>query len=213
MKKIILTVAAVFVLSFANAQKDESKSIMGFSEGDMFVEGQLGIRSGNINQSAASVKSSFVFNPRVGYMINNKVALGIDLDISGSKFYVANTNGSEKVSTFGAGAFVRYYFLSLGSDKAFQAYGQAGLGYSGSRGEFPNGNTNDSDKYNGMKGNVDVGLNYFLTKNWALTFTLTNLVSYNTFNQGGQTTNGLNMQLGSVNNPFATSQFGLLYKW
>jgi outer membrane protein len=207
MKKIFLTVAAVVTFGFANAQKDESKSIMGFSEGDMFVEGSFGVKSGNTtSQGPNDVKSSYTFSPKVGYLISDKIALGIRIDAIQNKLY----NGT-KTNTFGAGAFARYFFLSLGAEKSFQAYGQASLGFSGTK--TKNASGNEIGKSNNLNGGIDLGMNYFVTKNWAITFTLANLVSYDTVDNGGESNNGLNVQVGTINNPFAVARFGLLYKW
>jgi outer membrane protein W len=205
MKKIILTVTAVLAFGYANAQ-EASTAVKGFSKGDMFVEGTFGISSGNTSQGPNDVETSYTFNPKVGYMINDKIALGVRLDLSAASFY--NDYDS---ATFGAGAFARYFFLSLGADKAFQAYGQASLGFSGTKTEDNNGNEIEkSDNFNGA---IDLGMNYFLTKNWALTFTLANLISYDTVDDGSTSNSGLNVQVGTVNNPFAVARFGLLYKW
>jgi|694.fasta_scaffold03829_18 outer membrane protein len=207
MKKIFLTVAAVVTFGFANAQKDESKSIMGFSEGDMFVEGSFGVKSGNTtSQGPNDVKSSYTFSPKVGYLISDKIALGIRIDAIQDKLY----NGT-KTNTFGAGAFARYFFLSLGAEKSFQAYGQASLGFSGTK--TKNASGNEIGKSDNLNGGIDLGMNYFVTKNWAITFTLANLVSYDTVDNGGESNNGLNVQVGTINNPFAVARFGLLYKW
>ncbi|WP_396156957.1 outer membrane beta-barrel protein [Flavobacterium sp.] len=205
MKKIILTVAAVFAFGFANAQ-DDAKNVKGFSKGDMFLEGSFGVRSGNTSQGPNDVETSYTFSPKVGYMINEKIALGVRIDATQEKFYSEN-----KTNTFGAGVFARYFFLSLGEDKSFQAYGQASLGFSGTKEKDSNGN--EIGKSDNLNGGIDLGMNYFLTKNWAITFTLANLVSYDTVDNGGESNNGLNVQVGTINNPFAVARFGLLYKW
>jgi len=45
MKKVVLSAVAVFALSLASAQ--EEKSNFGFSEGDVFIEGNIGFNSKN----------------------------------------------------------------------------------------------------------------------------------------------------------------------
>lgn len=57
-------------------------------------------------------------------MLDDKWAVGGFLALAGQD------NGTVKNGTFGIGAFARYYFLSLGSSKSFNAYGELGLGYS-----------------------------------------------------------------------------------
>jgi hypothetical protein len=211
MKKIILTLAAVFAFAFANAQEVTVSEGNGFSKGNKFVEGAFSIQSGTTSQAPGDSKTAYKFNPKFGYMVTDQWALGADLDVSGNKFYGENVYGSNKNTTFGIGAFARYNFLTLGATKSFNAYAEAGLGYSGTRGEDAAGN--ETEKYNGMKFNIDLGINYFFTNHWAASFELANIVSYNTLTQNGESTNGLNVSVNEFNNIFAQPTFGLLYKW
>jgi hypothetical protein len=198
MKKIILTVAAVFVLSFANAQ-DDAKNVKGFSKGDMWAEGSFSFRSGD-------VEDSWAFTPKIGFMIKEKIGVGGFLALSGRK-----NIADDKFGTFGIGGFVRYNFLSLGSDKAFQAYGELGLGYSALT-EEPNGGSKSTDS--ALNANIDLGMNYFFTPHWAATFELANILSYNNSNpETGSNSSDLNVNVNLFNNIFAQPQFGLLYKW
>ncbi|KGO79406.1 hypothetical protein Q762_14430, partial [Flavobacterium cauense R2A-7] len=74
MKKIILSVAAVFAFGFANAQEEvkEAKGF-GFSKGNIMVEGNLGFSTGKSTDSFGGTDmeetktSSFNFNPKAGY--------------------------------------------------------------------------------------------------------------------------------------------------
>ncbi len=195
MKKIIFTVAAVFVFGFANAQ-DETDN--GFSKGDKFVEGSFSIRSGD-------VEDSWSFTPKMGVMLDDKWAVGGFLALAGQD------NGNIKTGTFGIGAFARYYFLSLGASKSFNAYGEIGLGYSAV--------TTDTDPVDkttrsALNANIDLGMNYFFTPHWAATFELANILSYNNVNpEQGSNSSDLNINVNLFNNIFATPQFGLLYRW
>ncbi|HQX05042.1 MAG TPA: outer membrane beta-barrel protein [Flavobacterium sp.] len=198
MKKIILSILAVAAFGTANAQ-DGDATAKGFAKGDMFAEGSFSIRSGD-------VEDSWSFTPKVGYMINDKIALGGFLAFSGSE-----NNANDKVGRFGLGAFARYYFLSLGADKAFQAYGELGLGYSSIKSE-PAGGGSSTDS--AMNANIDLGINYFFTSHWAATFELANILSYNNTNpENGDNSSDLNVEVNLFNNIFAQPQFGLLYKW
>lgn len=209
MNKIILSVVAVFAFGVANAQDVPAGN--GFSKGDKFVEGAFSIQSGTTNQASGDSKSAYKLSPKFGYMINDKLALGAAMEVSGNTFYGSNANGSKKLSTFGIGAFARYNFLTLGASQSFNIYAEAGLGYSGTRGENAAGV--ETQKYNGMKFNIDLGINYFFATHWAATFELANIVSYNTLTQNGDSTNGLNVSINEFNNIFAQPTFGLLYKW
>jgi len=198
MKRIILTLVAVFSFGFVNAQDGETK-MNGFSEGDKFVEGSFSFRSGD-------VEDSWAFNPSMGYMLDDKWAIGGKLNFSGAEDIANN-----KESRFGVTAFGRYYFLSLGASKSFNAYGEIGLGYTSVK-EEPNGLPSTTDSQ--MNANIDLGLDYFFTPNWAATFKLANIVSYNSTNpENGSNSSDLNVNVNLFNNIFAQPQFGLLYRW
>lgn len=197
MKKIILTVVTVFAFGFANAQESVPAG-KGFSKGDKFVEGAFSYRSGD-------VEDSWALTPKMGYMLDNKWAVGGFLALAGQD------NGNVENNTFGIGAFARYYFLSLGETKSFQAYGEVGLGYSAVTTELNNGNKNTNSALNA---NVDLGMNYFFTSHWAATFELANILSYNNVNpENGSNSSDLNVNVNLFNNIFAQPQFGLLYRW
>ena len=76
MKKIILSVVAVFAFGYANAQDVPAGN--GFSKGDKFVEGSFSFRSGD-------VEDSWALTPKMGYMLDNKWAVGGFLALGGSR--------------------------------------------------------------------------------------------------------------------------------
>jgi len=198
MKKIILTVAAVFAFGFANAQDTEVVD-NGFSKGDMFLEGSFSFRTGDI-------QDSWALTPKMGYMLDDKWAVGGFLAIAGTK-----DNANNKAGTFGIGAFARYYFLSLGASNSFNAYGEFGLGYSALTTD-PNIGNKETDS--AMNANIDLGMNYFFTPHWAAVFELANILSYNNVNpESGSNQSDLNVSVNLFNNIFAQPQFGLMYKW
>ena len=81
MKKIFLTVAAVFAFGFANAQ-EATTTDGGFAKGDLFLSGGIGFSS----EKTGDVKSSgFNFSPAIGYFISENIALGARLDINSGK--------------------------------------------------------------------------------------------------------------------------------
>ena len=198
MKKIIFTIATIFAFGFANAQSEDVTS-NAFSKGDKFVEGSFSFRSGD-------VEDSWALTPKMGVMLDDKWAVGGFLAFSG------RDNGAVKYGTYGFGAFARYYFLSLGASKSFNAYGEFGLGYS-SLSEEPEGGSKQTDS--AFNANIDLGMNYFFTSHWAATFELANILSYNNVNPEGNAGNSsdLNVNVNLFNNIFATPQFGLLYRW
>ncbi len=199
-KKIIL--AAIAVLAFSSANAQEVKDIVGtgFSKGNKFVEGSFSYRS-NDDTDRWSV------TPKMGYMLTNKWAVGGFLDLSGQKTNATNN----KESKLGVGAFARYYFLSLGASRSFNAYGELGLGYT-SVTDKPN--VGDKSTDGDFNANIDLGLNYFFTNHWAVTFELANVLGYNNSNpENPNSKNDLNVEINLFNNIFDQPQFGLLYKW
>ncbi|CDF80108.1 conserved hypothetical protein [Formosa agariphila KMM 3901] len=202
--KITLTLIALFVFSFAQAQqeelaKKELRSAKGvtFEKGDMFVEGGISITTDGDN-------TTYGINPKFGYFLSDKIAVGGDLDFGGS-----DTDGGSESDFFGIGAFARLYFLELDS-KRFKAYGDVGLGYGHSRVK-----TSVSDNTsNDIKANITLGLNYFFTKNFAATFVLADILTYNNASpEDGDSSNSFALNINLFNNIFAQPQFGLLYKF
>lgn len=205
MKSKFLTVAALFCTFFyANAQEDPTNSDMFepkdmiFNQGDMFVEGSLKITTGND-------VDFYAFNPKVGYFLNDKFAVGGQVSYSSYKDKAINT----KTDVLGIGAFGRYYFLELG-DKRFKAYGEAGLGF----GKNKATTAGIEDNSNSVTADINVGLNYFFTKNLAATFVLANVLSYNTVSpENGASANTFKLNINLFENIFTQPQFGLLYRF
>lgn len=72
MKKIILTVAAVFAFGFANAQ-DKKESGSGYAKGDLFVTGAFTL--GSTNDKNSEVKTNgFEIAPQVNYFVTENIS-------------------------------------------------------------------------------------------------------------------------------------------
>ncbi|WP_431107617.1 outer membrane beta-barrel protein [Winogradskyella poriferorum] len=204
MKKVLLTAAiAVFGLTNMNAQEDDKT--FGFSEGDIFVEGNVGFNSYN-DKNFDEKSNSFSISPKVGYFINDDLAIGGELMFNSSKTEVAGTDTS-KFSGFGVGAFARYYFLDLG--ERFKTNAEFGVNYSSN-----NDKINDV-KLNGFGAGLGLGINYFATEKIALTFGLKNVLSFSSAKydtDGAEAETSFNFGFGDVANPFGgNASFGLLF--
>ena len=200
MKKILLLLVTVSTINFADAQETTTPRAT-FSQGDMWIEGGISLTTGDTSNDY------FAVTPKVGYFLDEKWAIGADINYA-SVNYLPNGNNYDKSASFGIGGFARYYFLSLGNLKAF---GEAGLGYNHSKMEYADGSSNVN---NGIKANIDLGINYFFTPKWAATFTLARVLSYNNASpEDGDSTNDLEINVNLFNNIFAQPKFGLLYKW
>lgn len=205
MKTRLFIILSMLTFSFANAQQEnqvdsEMKTAKGitFAHGDMFIEGSIQITTGGD-------EDFYAFNPKFGYFLSDKFAVGGQLNFSSDKFESTNT----KTNVFGIGGFARYYVLEL-DKKRFKAYGEAGLGYGRNKVEN-NAGSNDT---NSLTANINVGLNYFLTKNIAVTFTLANILSYNSVSpENGPSSNTFQLNINLFENIFNQPKFGLLYRF
>ncbi|OXG08097.1 outer membrane protein with beta-barrel domain [Flavobacterium araucananum] len=208
MKSKIAAIIALFTFSFANAQQKEveqelhSAKGITFQKGDMFVEGGISVTT------VKDDSNSFGINPKFGYLLSDKLAIGLDANISGSTAF-KGTLLETKNNAFGIGAFARYYFLELDA-KRLKVFGEAGLGYNHTKTEI----SHVENTSNGIKANVTVGLNYFFTKKWAATFALADILTYNNSKpENGSSSDTFELNINLFNNIFAQPKFGLLYKF
>ena len=204
MKKLFFAAAiAVFGFTTVNAQDDINE--FGFEEGNVFVEGSLGFNSTN-DKNTDTKSNAFNFSPKVGYFLNDDLAVGVQLGIGNSKTEISGTDTS-KNSNYGLGVFGRYYFLDLG--ERFKTYTELGVSYNSSEDKLID------LKSNSFGAGLDLGLNYFVKENIALTFGLDNVLGYSSTKldvSGAKATSNFNFGIGEVNNPFGgTANFGVLF--
>lgn len=158
MKKIVLTVAAVFAFGFANAQEETSE---GFKKGDTFISGAVSFGS---TKTGDFKTSDFEIAPSAGYFVTENIAVGVSVGYLSSKVDVGTAD--VKNSTFTVGAFGRYYFTPASK---FSIFGQLGVNYMSYDNEFdPETQTVGEFKGNGFGVKLAPGVSYFLTKNFAL---------------------------------------------
>ena len=200
MKKIILTVAAVFALSFANAQ-DKKESGFGYAKGDIVLGGNIMTSSSTTDVAGVSTKtSSSMIGPDVAYFIDDNFALELGLGIGNSK------SGSVTRATTNVAVGARYYFLNLG--ERFKTYTNFGLNF----GSDDNGG-NGADKTSTLGVGAGIGMNYFLTSKVAINFGLGNVISYNSSTTGNNKTTSMDVNLNEFNNFFNKPTFGVSYRF
>jgi outer membrane protein len=218
MKKIILSAAAVVAIAFSAKAQETETPAFGFSAGNIIVEGNLSWNSTKEEEPGVETKENFFsFNPKAGYFITDKFAVGIELSVASNKEEV-NPDGAPteetKANFFGAGVFGRYYFLELG--QRFKTYAEVGVGFGGGKTEVDG---TEIAKNSGVNAGLDLGINYFVTPSIAINFGLANVLSYNSFTiedtpTGEETkTNTFEGNINVFNNFFDTAQFGLTYKF
>ncbi len=212
MKKLLLTVTAVAGLAFvSNAQE------FGFDKGNFIVEGNLQGSTVN-NKNDDSKVSAFQFNPKAGYFVTDKIAVGVELGFGQNK-ETTNPVAGKTVETdkiFAAGVFGRYYFLELGS--RFKTYTEVGVGYASITGDEKVGSDPavKDPAVNGFGVNAGVGVNYFLTDKIAVNFAFGDVLSYASAKEdvdGAKAVSSFNANINVFDNFFNTAQFGLTFKF
>ena len=156
MKKVILSVAALFAFGFANAQETTEE---GFANGDVFITGAIGF--GCQKQDDAKI-SAFEVAPSIGFFVTPNIALGARLGYVSLKDETSPIE--EKSNEFSVGVFGRYYVTPASK---FSIFGELGVDYRTRKTEIDLPGAEDV-KYNGFGVQVAPGVSYFIAKNFAL---------------------------------------------
>jgi hypothetical protein len=100
MKKLLLLSKAILVFSFANAQTEKGNFLLG---GDL-----ANFKFGLVDNSGTTIS----LNPKAGYFVADRVAMGISMPINFDKNEFEDIEGNylTKSTNFGFGYFWRYYF-------------------------------------------------------------------------------------------------------
>ncbi len=210
MKKLFITLTVIAGLAFSSKAQE-----FGFKQGDVLVEGNIGYNSTD-EKDTEEKESSFNFNPKAGYFLSDKFAIGVGLSLNSSKFedYSGASSEIEKSNVLGVGVFGRYYFLEIG--KRFKTYAELGAGYVSRKDELEVAGVTTEGKSNGFGIDASVGANYFLTEKIAINFTLANVIGYNSVKadvDGAEGTNNFYLNVNQFNNFFNTATIGLTFKF
>lgn len=207
MKKLLLTLTAVAGLTMASQAQE-----FGFGKGNFIVEGNL--NGSSVNDKNTEIKTTkFNFNPKAGYFVTDKIAVGVNLGFGSINTDNKKTDSETAGKSFGAGVFGRYYFLELGS--RFKTYTELNADYTTSRGEATFANTTTKGpRTNGFGVNAGIGANYFLTEKIAINFAFANVIGYNTSKtKGAESINEFGFNVNEFENFFNTATFGLTFKF
>ncbi|MTG97747.1 outer membrane beta-barrel protein [Myroides albus] len=216
MKKLVLSVMSVVALGMAANAQEVEKPNFGFKEGDIMLEGSFQI-SDKVTKPTETNEgkekfTNYTVNPKVGYFISDKVAVGASVAFGKSHGDFADMDqiGDAYSKDIYAGAFARYYFLELG--KRFKTYAEVGVGFAENKNDF------SKEKLTGIKAGLDLGFNYFVTENLAVAFTLGNVFSYSNQDMKSDgkkigSVSETNANLNIFDNFFDQAKFGLIYKF
>lgn len=211
-------VAKPVQLGATTTQNEGDDTLAEFVSGNIFVEGNLTYMSSTDNSVVGVEKTTsvFGFNPKVGYFLDSKLAVGVELGYNSNKTSTITGGSVINVnSNFGGGIFARYYFLNLG--KRFKTYGDLGFGLGGNKKETSTTvgitNTTTSTKASTIGAGLDLGINYFVKENIAISFGLSDVLSVTrtqTKGADGPITD-FNLNINNLNNFFNGAQFGLMF--
>ncbi|KIA90765.1 outer membrane beta-barrel protein [Kaistella jeonii] len=203
MKKILL-VGAVALFASVNAQETET---VGFNKGNTFMTGAVGYSS----QKEGDFKNdSFTIAPSVGYFVTSNVAVGARLEYMNATATtkVLDKEFKNKSDVFTAGLFGRYYWMPA---SRFSIFSELNVNYATAKTTVDNGigGTIDS-KANGFGFGIAPGVNYFLSKNFALEASV-GILNYSSVKpdaDGAESTENFNIGLN-----LRDISLGLVYKF
>ncbi len=204
MKKVLL-VGAVALFGAVNAQV--ATSVEGFVKGDTFITGAIGYTSEKQNNFEENV---FTVAPSVGHFVSPNIAVGARVGYTNGTMEdtFATVVVSEEVDAVNAGVFGRYYTTPASK---FSLFGELNVNYATAKYTENNGITAATEtKYNGFNFGIAPGVNYFISKNFALEAAV-GVLSYSTMKEdiaGAEAVDTFNFGLN-----FTDVTLGLVYKF
>ncbi|SUJ22268.1 Outer membrane protein W [Sphingobacterium spiritivorum] len=215
LKKILLLVAVIVGITFTATAQEFS-----FKKNDIIVEGGF-IYSVKDNKDNVAKDYFVSFIPVIGYFVSDKIVVGLSGGITNSKLTLTvgpDNNLKELVSSnkqFIFSTFGRYYFLELGS--RFKTYAGLNLNYFDAKPKsIIDNNVVNIPKIEGYGASTSLGMNYFLTKRFAVNFNLGEIVGFRSVKSGEESASlyqELSSNINVFGNFFEQSTFGLTYKF
>jgi len=202
MKKIILFVFGVCVFALG-AYAQQSKWIGG------------GFSYSSTDDGGDKTTSSFGFSPEIGFVLNDKWAIGGGLYF-GTANDTPNTISETNTSKFGIIPFARYYVAQTGK---FTFFAQAELPYQTNKVETKTtvggGTVTTNVEYKSIGLNVSPGVSYDLNDRFALELKMPSILSYYS-NSGDYKNSGFSFVLNdgmSIQRYLLNPEFKFVYKF
>lgn len=207
MKKILLLLTAIAGLATLSQAQE-----FGFQQGDVLLEGNVSFNTTRINNGFDWRVNTLGINPKAGYFLTKKWALGLDLEYQLEKIRLLG--GAEETTNKGQrysfGAFGRYYFLELGS--RFKTFTELGGYYGFDRND---GWNFDYEKANRFGVNAGIGANFFITPKVAIGYTFADLISFTSEKADlpdAERVERFGLNINSFNNFLQSGAFSLTFK-
>lgn len=176
---------------------------MGFTKGNIALTGAASYSSSDNGATTNSKTSSFTIMPSAMYMIKDNIGINAGLGFNSTSSPSGTTTFDQSQFMFGVGG--NYYFMK-GQFSPF-----LGLGFSYGSGASKLATATVENKFNTLNIALTPGVNYFVSKNWALSATIGSLgyTSTSTTPAGSTVSNSSsNMNIGV---DFTSLGFGISY--
>lgn len=214
MKKLLFSLLLSSSFFLANAQSTTpNDDAFGFLPEEVFIEGNLSFSSHN-DHNIDIKTTDFSVNPKAGYFITDALAVGLQGNYTLSKYTEQDIKADVESNTYAGGIFARYYFLEIG--KRFFSYTEIGGTYGLTETSITDseGITDNLDGINTINSGLSLGLNYFVNQNIIISFTLSDLVTYNykmSKADESKPIETITADLNIINNFFQTAKFGVMF--
>jgi len=220
MKKTLLIVLSILFAIGVEAQGTANTSSNQGSGARMWIGGSGGFYSSNDKFVDNSTKdlSSFEYNigPSFGFMLNDKMAVGINVSFNSLTKKRNNNTSDETINTgYAFQPFFRYYFAGMDN---FKFYGDIAASFGGGKSKFTDntGNKDREQKYGTFGLGLYAGAQYWFTPSWSMASSI-GLLGYNskTSNKGETDNKGNSIEEKTsgfgLNATFSSLSFSLFY--
>jgi len=161
-KKIIFTVMLfLFTGIFAFAQVEKGNWLFGGSSTLEFNTSKEKVKSGGVTIDGSKY-TDFDIRPQVGYLVIDKLAVGLLLDIDIDKETYTDPESEYNWTSFMVGPFVRYYIIDL---EGLMPYAEASMGIGSGNTKTTYMGSESDQKYGMFAYGFGAGATYFVTDN------------------------------------------------
>ena len=202
MKKVLLIALGLVMGVGSYAQESEGGA------NKMWIGGTASFGTDNIKDGQGI--SNYEFGPSFGYMLNEKMAVGINLTFDGNTTTRNNNdNDVDKESGYNIAPFFRYYFAGAGN---FKFYGDVNVSFGGGtdKTESDNANNVSESKYSTFGFGINPGVQYWFTDNWSMASTI-GLLDYSSKTDNKGDNNEFVKNKFDVGATFSTLNFSFFY--
>jgi len=181
MKRVLLIAFGLVLAVGVQAQEEKEPS-----GNRMWIGGSGGFGTQGFNSGESDTKdyktTSFNVGPTFGFMLTDKMAVGINVLFDGStQKKENNTHDINKTTGYNFEPFFRFYFAGAGN---FKFYGDATVNFGGGKTSWENQNSTEPNitKYSRFGIGIHPGVQYWFTDNWSMASTI-GIIGYQSRNQ------------------------------